>query len=845
MPAPLYNSIDCPVVTWRPNWDTAPRLRQEYSTLVFEKLDLSEERLQGRPRCLYGITFDVTTFGPRETGSARRFFETLPTTPVGVPFWVDAVPASAALEAGAATLPITGGEGRMFDVFPGYVLVWEAWDKFEVIAFASATDTEVALVGTLVGNYAAGALVAPLAFGQVKRPEFSQITGSHATFAVDFLEIFHDLELTSQTAPEQDMFPLEYDFSFEGELPCREIIHFDWDLDPNFVTRQDVIQASLTEDGDDLTWYDYIVAVPTEDQLEAGHIDVYLNNTFAGARWFRLQRDGVTIASAVAPAGAAVNPPSGITIGNTYTSPNGLFASGPFIRPISYIENETLNPTVVYIEPALRLEYYRGINWDGITTPVTFDEPDPAEILRWTNDGSDPAEDMAWPRPYEEGINNNARCYSPGFSLAIRARCFNVATGCRSPMTLVLVDKLHDIYNYISLQGASVSGTGACDLTMYDASGHPVESGCSCLDFWGGPGQYRSYVLSFLCGKLAGPATREEGGKHVIFSVGTIIEDKNAYTGGTWWPAHTVGAYRFYAQAVVGDYRPGGYWDSVPIAFEFVKASVGEEDYKSALPVATPTGGVHLAGPGGSLQGHCSFAGGWILGGHPEGAPACAGVINGEVCLDSFESQISLYNDVALEVDAPAPPAPGNGLPEPPASDAGYQDTFESYLDGDATAMSLDGGDGWDSAWVFANASAAYGTDTFEDYIALEDGELDFRATDFVPMTYGEGWAEAWGFADTTLLLGWDNFEDYEDGLQDETEAVRMNLGFGWTLIYPGDPDLAYWGMADWLWRNISYGSEGWESYADMLVDEETVLNNTDRMSWINNDRWYFHEIGD
>ena len=201
---------------------------------------------------------------------------------------------------------------------------------------------------------------------------------------------------------------------------CRELFTVTWTLPDDFEIGQDIIEAAETPIG---PWYEYIIAIPDALQLLAQEITVQINNSFGGERWFRLTRDGVILKSPVKPLASVVQAPANLAIVNTAVSEYGLNGTGPFIRPVSYLENKFINPTAVYVEPTQRLEYSRNSNWDGIKTTVSL-TAEAGATAKWTKDGSDPTIGMAWPPPKYEGVDYNARLYSTGWALKINARCF-------------------------------------------------------------------------------------------------------------------------------------------------------------------------------------------------------------------------------------------------------------------------------------------------------------------------------------------------------------------------------------------------------------------------------------
>jgi len=597
---------------------------------------------------------------------------------------------------------------------------------------------------------------------------------------------------------------------------CRDIIEFSWELSPGFTPGEDVLETALSEEG---PWFEYVVAVPTVEQLAAGVMEVQVNNSFDGARWFRLVRNGEEILAAVNPVGSVVAMPTALAVDNTDDSPYGLHMtplgtgqeagdSEPFTRPLSYIENALANPTRVYVEPVGRVEYNRGQNFSGLTNAVAADSG--ASLLRWTRDGSDPTAEMAWPPPKYEGVDFNARAYTSDFAFAIRARCFSGE--CRSPLALLLVDRRHDFLNSVRTIGSSGGFLGSCDLTRLDADGNPQESGFSCLVNHGGTGVFETVLDELACNNLLFGSTLLLSGKPALFRL-----SHSTRTGTSWmlWPSFVVINSKWLMSIFEPTgLRPASFYDQVPLVFEYVETTVGTS-YKEK--VAGPNAdGNPQAGMGGSLASHCGAVY-TFLASH---VPGCTGMANVSGVIDSFEVIFSLHDDDAFTVPTepptlpPEPPSP----PEPPAIEV-FEESWEEYLDTETPELEvLNGGTGWDAPWVFNEPAITSGYDLMDDYV---DGSA--LATTLVG---GEGWVTSWVFNDNGPAYTYgENWESYTD--QVIAPGVLLRDGAGWDLF-----DLVLGIQVSWTFNNTLAGQENWESYIDQVITGSTVLNNNTDLSW-------------
>lgn len=581
---------------------------------------------------------------------------------------------------------------------------------------------------------------------------------------------------------------------------CRDTIKLSWTLANTFVDGMDIIQISTSRTG---PWYDYIVAIPTPAQLLSKQMVVLINNSFNGQRWLRIRRNGLSFRSPAQPLASVVAMPTNVAITNTTVSAYGLHRTGPFVRPVSMIENALINPTEVYAEPVGRLEYLQqSSDWDTLTTIVSATAA-PASQVKWTRDGTDPTEALAWPPPKYEYADYNARIYSADFGMAIKARCFT--DDCKSPLAILLVDIRHNTITMGQVIGEGIGVYGACDLTIVDPGGSTRESGQSCLINYGGPGGLSAAIEALACSSLTGPSVSTEGGEMVVFK-GEKVEDSSTTSWGGW-PAFTVGVGKFFMTDVVPTLRHAPFWDKAKAVFEYVLSTFGPSPLKSIV-AGSGISSTPLVGAGGNLRDHCTALVIYLS----QYVPACVGVAAVRTLANNggFEVLRSLQNDGSFAVppvDPPTPPyVPGMII---------YGDDFEAYVDTDEAELAvLNDGTGWGGPWHLNLFPILSGEDDMQSYTdgpvldTADSGPLD-------PMYEGGGgWDGPWHFlTDATHQIGGDDFESYVDEI-----VVTGDLRGG--VLWEAD---SFW----WLHPALELGTEDFQSYVDGTVTSGTLTGGT------------------
>ncbi len=170
--------------------------------IVREALDTSEERLQTRPRPLYGIKYTTFTLTEQETGYIRRALELPDGLPFAMPYWPDQVKLSVTAAAGASVLTVESTDDSLWDTFNELAIIWTAFNSWELVSVGSVTTNTITLDNALAAEWSAGAWVVPIMFGHLKRNDKANITSEHSRFSVDFEERYFVLHVTPTASGE-------------------------------------------------------------------------------------------------------------------------------------------------------------------------------------------------------------------------------------------------------------------------------------------------------------------------------------------------------------------------------------------------------------------------------------------------------------------------------------------------------------------------------------------------------------------------------------------------------------------------------------------------------------------
>lgn len=635
---------------------------------------------------------------------------------------------------------------------------------------------------------------------------------------------------------------------------CRETFQISWSIDTNYTSGLDVIQTAASANG---PWYDYIPVVASAAEMTAGTKNLLINNSYNGDRHFRRTRNGFPATFSFSPLPSVI-PPFDLTITATAPADFPLRMAGPFPRAISYIENQWLNNTLIYVEPRARL-VYSGVdingNWDGIPTVISSPNVSDPDGLRWTTSTADPADVLTWPPPLAEGQMFNARLYLSVFGGVVQARCLSGT--CQSPIMLYVIDRRFDVYPLVDMPGRGVSAGGAfCTLPVGpDQNGNFIDSGQGCSAFGDETGiGLETEVTNVLCDQLQVKALSSSGnsvrnGLLTIYVKETgPITDGNGFVGSLVWPAKFTGATLFFADNFTRTPRGaryGAFWDVVPELFEsFRVVSAGEfQTLQLVKAFQGETTDNHLAGAGNQITAHCQMQLSWLL--SKQDGLSCFYNDNKDPTfrtLDSTTFWVSPYDDTW---DAsPAPPLvipnPFYVPPLPPFLLDGNRELWEEYNDSTdclTDGVTYDGDVGWNDTWAFKDRVDIEGWELWDGYPSFADGD----ASTYVLNT-GMAFTGAWTLTNVlqpNINYGIEDWESYTDQALPPGTLVSLNLDFGWMPIDDTDPSL---GQEPWQLNNTLIGSELWETYTDQtLTAGVSALNFNDDHSWLASDNWKFN----
>lgn len=619
-------------------------------------------------------------------------------------------------------------------------------------------------------------------------------------------------------------------------------------------------------------------ALLTNEERATKHKRVSMSNWFGGAQpWLRVKLwrtagnviVDTVIARAAQPLPPVLAPPDLTLAGCTeittqaqvYAGSSGSFAEGiqpletyqtsnGFVIPYSYLEDPMVFTSRNY-RPFIRKYVIRQFAWNGHwgtlstelgqDTPVTATGPAGATI-KWTRDGSVPTETTPAPIPYG-GVANNAYVVHDAFAGILLARCFK--DGCKSPLVMVCVDKLmYERNSFVSgILGNFV--INSCDLPIVDAvTGLNVESGDSCNVIYGGICPFEDTVVD-AARLAAAPSQSHNTTAHGAWlRVRQKTIKLSSYIG---WPIHWVstGYFEFFSSTWNTGVVSNG-WSIAARNHNWVIMCKQEDSF---LGIEKVPFSASLAGPAGgpgdadraTFQAILDVKILDILFNLFIPDMVCNADFDHFVYMDRFDIMRSplhyeeprdlrwLGSDDGIDLSTPIPDIPDD--PDVPVPPANFFDQFETYYDGDATAMTLDfrTGTDWNAAWAVRNGAAGtYGWDLFEFYAdgAVPDNSTHIDGDGYTYYSGGEGWEigviKEWVFKTPLEAAVYkDDLESYANG----PTPLTMLGGTGWdaTLDFPG-----------WKTDNdLIGGSETFETYADgAFVGSNTGTNFVANENW-------------
>jgi hypothetical protein len=864
MPHPQYKGTNLPVYSVGPDWKASVLLRAIYSTIVREALDLSELRSARFPRSLFGLRFSTLPLSAQETAYIRRVMELAQALPVIMPVWTDASKLTAGILSGATTLPVDDSSPTLLSVLYDYVIVWQDFKTWEVLATDSISKTSITLADATTRAYPAGTLVFPILIGKMARPNARALTDVNGVHQVEFEERFHGL--TDQSVIEQSL--PEFDEFLSYTDACRaEFVVTVPDLDPDTT-----YSLEISADGETFAPHIFFrLLTPTE--IATGTKILTVNNDYFGLPYWRIALGGVPLSGVGRIQASVVDPPviSLTNLSEITTNTQGaaiagalagamdglrtleFYSDGGFILPYSFIEDPLVFTSFDYrrFQKKYALRQWAWDHWgtllaeiSGVNSEVVSTTGPAGATIKWTRDGSDPTETTAAPIAYG-GIANNAYAIQDAFGGIIKARAFK--DGCRSPLAMVAVDKVMYERPMFTTNGLGNAVAGSCDLPTTDVvTGLPIESGQSCNILYGGICPFEDATRAFLAGVLAPTIGRpsSDGLHGATLRSRTDNPGSSTYIG---WPIHAFSASSYDFQSSIwsytGDPVYDGYFNGWQIAARNHNwAILGQNNVPNFLGVILADFTESLAGPIGSAgqtyratwAGERDLAINDILAATPIPDPVCNTARSYYMFADRFdivrsplyynEPREAFWADPLPVTDVPFDPPPATGP-------TNFYDDFESYYDGDATVGSLSfrTGTDWDAAWTFKDGNAqTYGWDFFEQYAngAIPEHTTHLSGDGYIYYSGGEAWEQGvtneWYFSSGIFGIVYkDDFESYANG----PAPFQMTGGSGWYA----EADSTGWRMDN----DLIGGFEDFESYANgTWVGSNTGTNFVANENW-------------
>lgn len=792
MPAPQYKGQTLPVYSVAPNWRERVRLRTIYGTHVREKLDLSETRYGRQPRSLFGLQYTTLPLDGQETGYIRRVMELAQGLPVIMPVWTEASKLTVASGIGDTLLTVDDTYPTLLSVLYDYVIVWQDYKTWEILALASFDNETLTLTDPVGRVYPVGTLVMPILIGDLKRPPASQLTDEHGQHNVQFVEVFNG-GLTDQSVVEDFSELTVFETYLSYTDACRaEFVLTIPDLEPSTT-------YELQISGDGENWYSHIFfELATPEEEAAGTKVLTINNDYNAEVMFRVALNGEPLSTPGVPEASAVAAPTVAIAGVVdVSSTRPMWNDGGFTYPYSMLENAFISPSGTYIVPRGRYEKSTVDttvqNWADLNQTVTL-TGEAGATHKFTRDGNDPTETTLVRRL--DGYDNNAAVVRNDFAYVVRARSFK--DGCRSPQTCILVDKRIGQRGWTNSAGTAQATVGLCDHTRNDGSGI-YESGASCLLNWGSPELFEDHQGDAIFA-VGAPAN----GGRLIYSRGQSFQDRIDWLG---WLNHVVST-NFFDFGVLTHNRSALTFDPLPNCYTFVQVSLADSlvaaPFTSGYLDSTVFGAT-IATPAGVSAPFAESASIWIaeklefyndLGGVWEPGS------HNPVYLCDYWCVLTLHHDFKFFRDSGyAPPAPRTLPPiETVHVDNSFVEDWENYAEtSNADIEVLNEGTGWSAAWVIMSMTTGLGGDPFEAYATAT--EYEFTST----LDSGELFGGPWTLDRGSMLDYRDDFESYANNAT--MDSYNFNGGTGWG---------GAWEVAD------PGGLEDWESFADLQVMDGT-----------------------
>lgn len=124
---------------FQPNWKDGVKEGVEYlTTLVGPSRTGKEQRFRRRAIPRRSLSFSLLTVEPLEFQALQTLLWRRQSGIFGVPFWPEAIQATASVSAGATTISVSSVANRLFSLAP-LVMIWSSWNACEVKTLQSAS----------------------------------------------------------------------------------------------------------------------------------------------------------------------------------------------------------------------------------------------------------------------------------------------------------------------------------------------------------------------------------------------------------------------------------------------------------------------------------------------------------------------------------------------------------------------------------------------------------------------------------------------------------------------------------------------------------------------------------
>lgn len=630
------------------------------------------------------------------------------------------------------------------------------------------------------------------------------------------------------------------------ESPCRENVSAKFvGLVPETVY---ALQIGPSADG---PWTDFIYFALTEpEEIASGEKYVHMNNDFNGD-YFRatlhrnaegepvgdpIYRAGLPLAPVIAPPDLELTNLSEITTdeqlaeveaespGDSTTGVRSLeyYSVDGYAIPYSRVEDPMMFPSPIYRR--FKRKYggrQWGFNAPGSLTAITSGTTNVVSVsgpfgvtIKWTRNGTNPTEDTPPPERYN-GVDNNAYVWDHLFGGVLKARCFK--DGCRSPLTMVAVDKMMLERPLIRTHGNSNDAASYCDLPdPTDGS----ESGVSCNLLYGGICGFEAfnYALGTSGGMGASSSPSELNGP-LLQSRGKDVYE-STYLG---WPIH--GAHSSYYQFIDSDWEDKSWfngWRAAPATHNWAITNLTPPIIETAVDMT-------LCGPEPSAD-RANWEGmrdGDIMDRLPEvPEPVCNVDLSYALYLDRFHimrSPLYWLEMRGLRWDVPSfEPPPDVEEPDSTPEPTTPRDEFTIYTDGNKvgdTTLDYKTTVYWFDNWTVRDATAISVVTGFDKFDAYPDEVMHeyvtpaLRDVTYDPYDDGEQWEadEEWRVNDYFSVVYRETWDGIADGLL-PFDTRTTGTGFE-TAVNQG-----------WVYGSqFELGSELWDGYADgAFVPDDT-----------------------